>query len=114
VADHDDLAPAAFDGSPHVVDTRTGSEPLVGLRLHIQGPPELVSGLACPEQWAREDDRRSGILVAEPLAEQACLFSSLLGQRAQLVGLPGSSFGMSDEVEAHRIARIAAWLASAT
>jgi hypothetical protein len=114
VADDDDLVATALDYSPHVVDARSGSEPFVGLGVHPERPRELVAGLARAKQWAREDDRRRSLVFAQPLAERSRLRTAFPGQRAQLVGLSRSGFGMSDEVEAHRIARITAWLVSAT
>ena len=79
MADDDDLVASAFDRGPHVVGARSGSKSLVGDRLDVERPRELAAGLARPEQRAREDDRRSGVLAAQPLPERPCLLGVLPG-----------------------------------
>jgi hypothetical protein len=101
VADDDDLLAAAFDGGADVVDARSGSKALVGVGLDVEGPCELAAGLSRPQQRAREDDRRDGVLAEHPSPELTCLPAPFLRQRAQLVGVTRRGLGVADEVEAH-------------
>jgi len=114
VPDDDHLVAAACHGITHVVDGRPGRKQVDGLGVDVEHTGELVAGLACPEERAREDDCGNGVVAEHLLPERACLSAPFLGQGAQLVGLTGRSFRVADEVEAHRTATISAWPDSAT
>jgi len=101
VPDRDYALAAARDRGPNVLQGRTGSEPIVRLRLDAEVAGQLGSGLAGTEERAREDRVRLHALLAQPLAERPCLRAPFGRQLPELVRLAGSGLAMAHEVEAH-------------
>ena len=63
---------------------------------------DLSRGLACPEQRAREHERRRLGPFGERNAEGASLFEAARGELTVLVGIAGKSLGVAAEIDAHR------------
>src|SRR5205823_9978938 len=79
----------------------TRSEPLVGLRLEAGRARELLRGLACPQERAREDRVEPDAVRGEPFAELPGRFAALRRQGPQLVRFPVSSFGVTHDDQLH-------------
>ena len=69
--------------------------------LDPDGLRDLLCGLSRAHEWARENGVRADPVVREPLAELAGLLTSLLGQRANLVGLTAGGLGVTHDEEPH-------------
>jgi trans-2,3-dihydro-3-hydroxyanthranilate isomerase len=98
VADDDHGLAAAGDGRADVVGSRARGEPFVWLAV---AEPEILCGLARAKERARQDRVGADALVAEPLAERACLLVPFRGKGAELVGRPRRRLGVADDVQAH-------------
>jgi len=99
MADDDDRLSAPGRCGAHVVRRRAGREPLVDLRL---AETERGSGLARPEQRARDDRVGREAVAPQALAEGASVLAALRRQLPQLVGVAGSCLCVPDDEEAHR------------
>jgi len=103
VTDDDHVLAPARDRGSDVLEARSRREPIVGLGLGPERPRQLVAGLPCAQQRAREHGVRVRALGSQPRAERSGLLAALSGERAQLVRFAGGGFGMADEVEAHGV-----------
>jgi hypothetical protein len=96
--DHHRGAPPVCGGA-YVVGRRPRREALVDLGL---AEPERARRFACAQERAADDGVRRDPVGAQPVAEPARLLAPLGRERAQLVGVPRRSLGVSDDHEAHR------------
>jgi D-alanyl-D-alanine carboxypeptidase len=101
VPDDDDGPGSLSGGVGDACRICAGSEPFVGLGLHVQLARDDLRRLPGAEERAGEDGARPDTLLPKPDAERASLLPSSRRQGPKLVRLSGGCFRMADDEKLH-------------